>query len=86
MLKFLRSLWRGISDAEATIDHAPVEPEKRKRHIHTRKLKAAAERHAKPFKVATDGLPREVMVKPGTFKVVDAPEQATVTPIKRALR
>lgn len=68
------------------LDHVPVEPEKKKRHIHARKLKAAAERHAKPFKVATDGLPREVMVKPGTFKVVDAPEQATVTPIKRALR
>lgn len=81
LFRWFRSLWQGISDAEATIDHAPVE-NKRKRHIHTRKLKEAADRHAKPFKVASVGLPREVMTKPGQFKVVGQ-EPANVTPISR---
>ena len=77
----LLQAWRDTLD-DTPLSHVPVKRKARK-DWREAALQNAAQRHGKPFKVAADGLPREVLDK-GKSRVVGIPEtEATVTPIKR---
>lgn len=68
ILQTLKSYWSSLLPDPVILDHVAIET-KRKRDWRINAVKKASERHGKPFKVAPDGVPREVL-RGGSFKVV----------------
>lgn len=68
ILQALKSYWSSLIPEPVILDHVAIET-KRKRDWRINAVRKASERHGKPFKVAPDGVPREVM-RDGAFRVV----------------
>lgn len=76
LLTTIKRALTGDVGEPALLDHVPVSgaPDWR-----AEKLKAAAERHGKPFRCAADGLPRELQ-KDGATVVVRPKSELAVAP------
>lgn len=79
--RLLRAL--GLDSPDMTLDHVPAKALEDVADWRDAKVRAAAERHAKPFKCAADSVPRERFVGAAMQKEIVRP-RATVTPINRS--